>query len=178
MYTKCISTFVLVDWNSDTDGDDLHMNVLWLQERLYIWRYPLCMRVHTCMHLCFGSKWHIRECCTCVSYWVIDGEREGWRRIWQSLWALLRQKCPRFKETLGELNRERWHRGGAHERKRRNQPLRGKKHSITGPLAEYTFNIHSNGHWKSVMIMIITINKIIIIRVYSTLVCWLSIRCD
>lgn len=48
------------------------------------------------------------------------------------------RKCLWFKDTLGKLNKERWHRGGEHERKLHNQLSHKLGENILALLARYT----------------------------------------
>lgn len=52
------------------------------------------------------------------------------------------RKCLWFKDTLSKLNKERWHRGGEHERKPHNQLSHKLGDNIPVLLAEYTAGRH------------------------------------
>lgn len=52
------------------------------------------------------------------------------------------RKCLWFKDTLSKLNKERWHRGGGHERKLHNQLSHKLGENILALLAENTVCRH------------------------------------
>lgn len=76
--------------------------------------------------------------CVCAfQYREIDTGR-GMMMALAGLMNTAERKCLWFKDTLGKLNKERWHRGGEHERKLHNQLSHKLGENILALLAECT----------------------------------------
>lgn len=75
---------------------------------------------------------------------AIEGQAEG-EGMMMDLAGLTNtagRKCLWFKDTLSKLNKERWHRGGEHERKLHNHLSHKLGENILALLAEYTVSRH------------------------------------